>query len=96
MDEIVITAAWRDAFVLVREEVGGGYDAVRARIRAGDLIRLVRGVYYPAAAWQLETSRQRHLTLCRAVTLLRERRLVMSHRTAAVVWDLPPVRRSAG
>ena len=89
MDEITITAAWRDAFMLVREDAGSDFDRIRPKVRAGEVVRLLRGVYYPADAWERETPRERHLTLARAVMLLRSRRIVFSHRTAAVVWGLP-------
>ncbi len=89
MDEITITAAWRDAFTLVREDAGGDFDRIRLQVRAGRVVRLLRGVYYPADVWARENPRERHLTLARAVVLLRSRRIVLSHRTAAIVWGLP-------
>jgi len=89
VDEITITAAWRDAFTLVREDAGSDFDRIRPKVRAGEVVRLLRGVYYPADAWERETPRERHLTIARAVVLLRSRRIVFSHRTAAVVWGLP-------
>ena len=89
MDEIVITSPWRDLFTLVREDAVGDFERIRPRVREGELLRLVRGVYYSQAVWDAETPRQRHLTLARAVTLLRNRRLVVSHRSAAIIWNLP-------
>jgi len=89
VDEITITAPWRDAFTLVREDAAGDYERIRGLVRDGALLRLVQGVYYPARLWEAENPRERHRTLARAVTLLRGRRLVMSHRTAAVLWGLP-------
>lgn len=89
MDEIAVTSAWRDAFVLVREDAAGDFDRIRSRVRGGELMRLVRGVYYPRARWEREAPRDRHLTLARAVTLARGRRLVLSHRSAAIAWGLP-------
>ncbi|GMA90065.1 hypothetical protein [Homoserinibacter gongjuensis] len=49
----------------------------------------MRGVYVTAADWNAQSPRERHITLARAVTLMRERRLVLSHRTAAIAWNLP-------
>ena len=49
----------------------------------------MRGVYVTAADWDAQSPRERHITLARAVTLMRERRLVLSHRTAAIAWNLP-------
>lgn len=89
MDEIAIVAPWRDAFVLVREDAIGDFDRIRAQVRGGALLRVARGVYYPVARWDRESAREQHLTLARAETLLRGRRLVLSHRSAAVAWGLP-------
>lgn len=89
MDEIVITAPWRDDFLLAREVSAAEAERLASRERRGELVRLVRGVYVSAASWQRQSPRERHLTLARAVVLMRERRLVLSHRTAVIAWDLP-------
>ncbi|MCS0499506.1 hypothetical protein [Protaetiibacter mangrovi] len=89
MDETVITSPWREEFVLAREAPESEADRIAARVRTGELLRLVRGVYIPAARWEPMSVRERHLTLARAVVLMRERRLVLSHRTAATAWGLP-------
>jgi predicted transcriptional regulator of viral defense system len=89
MDDIVITAPWRDRFLLARAAPDGDADRLGVLAQRGELIRLVRGVYVTAADWDAQSPRERHVTLARAVTLMRERRLVLSHRTAAIAWNLP-------
>jgi hypothetical protein len=56
---------------------------------AGELTRLVRGVYVRTEVWVALDSVERHIWLLRAVLLLRERRLVFAFRSAAVIWGLP-------
>ncbi len=89
MDDIVITAPWRGMFQLAREAPDGDASRLGVLAERGELIRLVRGVYIAAAEWDAQSPRERHITLARAVTLMRERRLVLSHRTAAIAWGLP-------
>ena len=90
MDEIVITSPWRDLFTLVREDAVGDFERDSTTgARAASCCDSCAAVYYSQAVWDAETPRQRHLTLARAVTLLRNRRLVVSHRSAAIIWNLP-------
>jgi hypothetical protein len=90
MDDIVVTADWRDDFTLVRENSDPAASSeVRAGVRSGSLTRLLNGVYVATSDWDGWDSRRRHLAVMHAVVLLRERRLVFSHGSAAVAWGLP-------
>lgn len=87
MDEIVIDALWLGDFVRARDP--GEATELQTAVRAGELVRLVRGVYVRSSVWDEADARERHVILARAVVVMRERRLVLSHRTAAIAWGLP-------
>jgi hypothetical protein len=81
-----------DAIILARHH---GHPADRAvldrAVRKGRLVRLIVGAYVDAAVWQAFDGRERHLLRAHAARLIRRRRLVFSHWTAAAVWGLPLV-----
>ena len=60
---------------------------IETHVAAGRLLRLRQGVYLDAAAWPADPTGQ-HLALAHA-ELVAHPAAVMSHQTAALVWDLP-------
>lgn len=83
-------ADWRDDFILMREQPDRASQRAVWKATTDDrLVRLVNGVYLPADRWSELDDRGRHLQVMRAVTVQRDRRLVFSHRSAAVAWGLP-------
>ena len=88
MDDIVITAPWRGMFQLAREAPDG--DASRLGVLAE---RGSSSASCAASTSPLPSGMRNRLASVtspsRAVTLMRERRLVLSQRTAAIAWGLP-------
>lgn len=76
--------------VLVRSSRSA--DAVRQRLRAGDLIRVRRGVYADADGWRTARPEDVVVARARAVRLTGGRSPVFSHETAAALHGLPLFR----
>jgi hypothetical protein len=85
------TESWRDEFVLSRELRASGNDTELTRLtREGTLVPVVRGAYRLASVLPASTDDDdRYLALLRATALVSESALVLSHLSAARVWDLP-------
>lgn len=60
--------------------------------RRGALVRVHQGAYAAADRWNELDARGRHVVLTRAVTTGLDPRCVVSHSSAAAVWDLARVR----
>lgn len=79
--------------LLVRDLVSDGYSDAQVATRVAGMHRLRRGVYVarePAAA------EHRHLLHARAVLATHDDRVVMSHVTAALLWDFPVMMSTPG
>lgn len=59
----------------------------------GEVVRLRRGAYVGSAHWSALTADERHLARIHAVAAAASAPPVLSHWSAAVVWDLPTVGR---
>ena len=66
-------------------------DALRRALRRGDLRRLRRGAYVGADHWSQSEEADRHLLLVRAAVAAAPTSVLVSHRSAAVLWGLPLV-----
>jgi len=66
-------------------------DAIRRAARRGDVERLRRGAYVGAAHWAGSDEAQRHLLHVRAAVAAARTPVLVSHRSAAVLWGLPVV-----
>jgi hypothetical protein len=82
--------SWRDDFVLRRSSHGDDA-AVRSRIDAGDLVRVIRSVYLPRPIAESRSRRAAHRDLAYAHELRRPMALTFSHATAASLWRLPRI-----
>ncbi|ROS61091.1 hypothetical protein EDF38_0172 [Frigoribacterium sp. PhB160] len=65
--------------------------ALRRGAASGELVRLHRGVYGERAEVERLDARGRHVVLCRAVSAGLDPSAVVSHASAAAVWDLPRI-----
>ena len=79
---------WAAHFV-VRDSASLGELEVRPRIADGSLIRVIRGVYLPAAIAASAGPRAAHRRLAYAHELRRPGAHIFSHSTAAAIWRLP-------
>lgn len=81
---------WQAEFVLARHfRDPEGTAILRRRVNSGELVRVISGVYLESQAFSRLGVRSRHLLLARANMVVRGRSLVLSHRSAAVLWNLP-------
>jgi hypothetical protein len=67
------------------------YDDPSARRAAerGELVRIRRGVYVRADVWRELDARDRYRMVCRGFSLSRADPPVLTHRSAAALWNLP-------
>ncbi|ARC56691.1 hypothetical protein AS850_06335 [Frondihabitans sp. 762G35] len=63
--------------------------ALRSAARRGEMHRIVRGAYLPAADWAALSARGRYAEVVRARAERLGPRLVLSHDSAAVLWGYP-------
>lgn len=63
--------------------------ALARAVASGRDHRVARGAYVPQAAWAALTGRQQYLLEVQAVARTRRSRPVLSHESAAVLWNLP-------
>jgi hypothetical protein len=84
------TLAWRDELVLTREIVVAGDRAVfYEQVRRGHFVSLRRGVYVASSRWrELDAAGHYRLRVLAAVAFSQES-LVVSHLSAACLWELP-------
>ncbi|WP_152998917.1 hypothetical protein [Curtobacterium oceanosedimentum] len=67
--------------------------ALQQAVRRGGLIRVTRGIAVDARAWQAASVRERQRVGLEAVMTAVGEWRVLSHRSAALLWDLPDVDR---
>jgi hypothetical protein len=84
------TLIWRDELILTREITVAGDRAIfYERVRKGEFISLRRGVYTASSHWwELDARGQYRLRVLAAVAYSKSE-LVVSHVSAACLWDLP-------
>ncbi|WP_168626402.1 hypothetical protein [Cryobacterium sp. BB307] len=88
----VITAPWRERFILASDAVTPGQrSALRRAVETGSLRRVWRGVYLPEGDWRGFDRDARYLAVVQAVALAYDGNLVFSHLSAAALWGLPMV-----
>jgi hypothetical protein len=86
------TQAWRHRIILARDiEVAGDRSAFFKRVRDRELVRLYRGVYISAEAWQGLDRHDRYRARIIAAAHYAPPGLVFSHHSAAALWRLPSV-----
>lgn len=87
---ISLAIASGDGIVTYRTLAERGYDvnAVRARIKSGELVRLHHGVYAAGAAFRDASIQRRHLLSVRALATGLPHQAV-SHQSALAWWGLP-------
>jgi hypothetical protein len=77
-----------EVFTLADADAAGlSRHMVATRLASGEFRRLRRGLYCRTATWDAADARGRHLLQARAAALLGP--IVLSHLTAAAIWDLP-------
>lgn len=82
-------AEWREQLIVTRElPTAAERTAFYRRVRSGEFVPIVRGVYLAADAWTELDRHARYRTIVRAVALLNENAL-FSHHSAAAMWRLP-------
>jgi hypothetical protein len=69
------------------EAAGLSRHMIATRLRSGEIRRLRRGLYCLAGRWDAADARGRHVLQARAAARLGP--IVLSHLSAAAVWDLP-------
>ncbi|UBQ02303.1 MULTISPECIES: hypothetical protein [Curtobacterium] len=67
--------------------------ALQQAVRRGELVRVTRGIAVDARAWQTASVRERQRVGLEAVMTTVGEWRVLSHRSAALLWDLPDVDR---
>lgn len=91
------TLQWRDEFVLTREiEIPGDRTIFFARVRAGEFVRVRRGVYMATDRWCSLGSQDRYRMIVLATVAYAGYPVVLSHESAASLWRLPWVGPSTG
>lgn len=75
----------------IAEGSGARGDIVRRAARRGDVRRVRRGAYVGADHWTGIDDTQRHLLELHAAVAAMRTPAVVSHRSAAALWDLPVV-----
>jgi hypothetical protein len=73
----------------VDESSPGSRAELDREVRSGRLTRVCTGAYVATELWRELDARQRHLVVAHVAQLIRRRRLVFSHWTAAAAWHLP-------
>ena len=82
--------AWRDQLVLTREiQIAGDRTLFFERVRRGEFVALVRGVYMDAAVFESLRPIDQHRMRALAVVAYADRDTVLSHNSAAALWRLP-------
>ena len=86
----LVTEQWRDDFVLSRElPTPGERTRFFCRVRKGDFVAVIRGVYVRANVWQQLDRHARYRARVKAAAVLAEVPLVLSGQSAAAMWRLP-------
>jgi hypothetical protein len=81
---------WRHEFLLSRDTVtASGRVALASSATRGELVRVCRGAYLPAAKWAARGPDDRYRMLVRAAAITTVHELVFSHASAAALWQLP-------
>jgi len=76
--------------VLVCElKVAGERARFFTRVRRGEFVRIIRGVYILAEIWSVLDRHARYRATIEAAAALGSERLVFSHESAAALWRLP-------
>jgi hypothetical protein len=84
------TLVWRDELVLTREiTIAGDRALFYERVRKGEFLSLRRGVYVAATRWRDLDARERYRLRVLAAVAYTNDNLVVSHVSAACLWDLP-------
>jgi hypothetical protein len=84
------TLAWRDELILTRDiSVAGDRALFYERVRKGDFVSLRRGAYVAASQWRELDARGKYRLRVLAAVAYSQRPLVISHLSAACLWDLP-------
>lgn len=84
--------------ILARELSRFDYDdpsARRAAVR-GELVRIRRGIYARTDEWAQLSPRAKYRAVVRGYALSRREQPVLSHDSAAVIWNLPHVGPQPG
>jgi hypothetical protein len=80
----------QDVIRLAADESAPGSRAELDReVKSGRLTRVCTGAYVATEVWRELDGRQRHLVVAHVARLMRRRRLIFSHWTAAAAWNLP-------
>lgn len=81
-----------DDFILSRTEfVAGDRALLYARVRAGELVRVVTGAYLSADIWNDLGADGQYRAIAVATQAVYPRELVFSHASAAALWRLPRI-----
>ena len=92
MDLETLGALTRNDLLLARDARAHGLAAhLRHAADRGEFVRIRRGAYVDTGTWHELGVEDRHALVVRAVHATRERPVVFSHWSAAVVWGLPVV-----
>ena len=88
------TLAWIDDLILTRDIVTPGERTeFFQRVRRGEFVPLRRGAYVSAERWSVLNPDDRYRLRIRAVVAFADRDLVVSHISAAALWELPWIDR---
>ncbi len=81
----------RDGLILFDRvrDVGADSRALRRDAERGILVKLRRGAYVSASAWEASNSRERHLLRARAVLAVAVRPVALAGVSAAAAWGMP-------
>lgn len=87
---VAATEEWRLQLILNRDlRTAAARSELGRRVARGDLVRVVRGAYLPAALWRAADREHRFRMRVQAVAAMSSEELVLSHASAAVMWGLP-------
>lgn len=84
------THAWIDTFVLTRDlRVPADRAEFFARVRRGEYVAVLRGVYVSAQSWVAMNKDERYRARVLAVAARDGKDFVFSHHSAVSLWNLP-------
>lgn len=80
-----------DGIILSADLSRGGIDGrqLARAITSGELVRVRRGAFCRAGAWDASDARERHLIRIAAVAALSRNPIVLARESAAAIWGLP-------